>query len=324
VYGADNTADPTASLETRVIARCPDCQTRYRIEVEKIGPNGSRIRCSQCGGVFRVEPEAAPGQATQTLLVAEPDADLAKRVAGYLRCWQIGTTVVHDGGQALLFLHREKPGAVIVGARLPGLRGAEFAEIVRRTAELAEVKLIRVVSDDEAADWHFEADHALGSADLPDGLAPILERLGIGTRPATRGPEPGPRVAAPAPSVFETSAALPSQAETVAVEPAPARPAAPAAAPQARGRPRRSRPPLSDDPEIAAAERLARIIVSDIILYNDDKFAKAVRDENAATALEAELGEAGQLFERRIPEEVRAQRPFLVEELERRAKALRG
>ena len=175
MYGADNTADPTASLETRVIARCPDCQTRYRIEVEKIGPNGSRIRCSQCGGVFRVEPEAAPGQATQTLLVAEPDADLAKRVAGYLRRWQIGTTVVHDGGQALLFLHREKPCAVIVGARLPGLRGAEFAEIVRRTAELAEVKLIRVVSDDEAADWHFEADHALGSADLPDGLAPILE-----------------------------------------------------------------------------------------------------------------------------------------------------
>ena len=53
-------------------------------------------------------------------------------------------------------------------------------------------------------------------------------------------------------------------------------------------------------------------------------FAKAVRDENAATALEAELGEAEQLFERRIPEEVRTQRPFLVEQLERGAKALRG
>ncbi len=132
-----------------MIARCPECQTRYRIEAEKIGPNGARIRCSQCNAVFRVEPEAAPGEATQTLLVAEPDADVAKMVAGYLRRWQIATTVVHDGGQALLFLHREKPGAVIVGAGLAGLSGAEFAEIVRHTAEFAAVKLIRVVSDDE-------------------------------------------------------------------------------------------------------------------------------------------------------------------------------
>ena len=295
-----------------MIARCPECQTRYRIEAEKIGPNGARIRCSQCSAVFRVEPEAAPGEATQTLLLAEPDADVAKMVAGYLRRWQIDTTVVHDGAQALLFLHREKPGAAIVGARLPGLRGAELVEIVRCTAELAEVKLIRVVSGDEAAGSHFEADHALESGDLPDGLAPILERLGLGTRPATRAPGRGPRVAAaaPAPSVVETPEDPPSQVETA---PAP---------PRSKGR--RRRPPLSDDPEIAAAERLARIIVSDIILYNDEKFAKAVRDGNAATALEPELKEAGQLFEQRIPEEVRAKCPFLVEELERRAEAQRG
>ena len=307
-----------------MIARCPECQTRYRIEAEKIGPNGARIRCSQCSAVFRVEPEAAPGEATQTLLVAEPDADVAKMVAGYLRRWQIRTTVVHDGGQALLFLHREKPGAVIVGARLPGLCGAELAEIVRCTAELAEVKLIRVVSGDEAAVSHFEADHALESGDLPDGLAPILERLGLGTRPETRAPGPRPPVVAapaPAPSVVETPAAPPSQVKTDA---APAQPAATDAAPQPKGRTRRRRPPLSDDPEIAAAERLARIIVSDIILYSDDKFAKAVRDGNVATALAADLEEAGQLFEQRIPEEVRAKRPFLVEELERRAEAQRG
>ncbi len=306
-----------------MIARCPECQTRYRIEAEKIGPNGARIRCSQCSAVFRVEPEAAAGEATQTLLVAEPDADVAKMVAGYLRRWQIRTTVVHDGGQALLFLYREKPGAVIVGARLPGLCGAELAEIVRCTAELAEVKLIRVVSGDEAAVSHFEADHALESGDLPDGLAPILERLGLGTRPETRAPGPRPPVAAPAPapSVVETPAAPPSQVETDA---APAQPEAPAAAAQPKGRTRRRRPPLSDDPEIAAAERLARIIVSDIILYSDDKFAKAVRDGNVATALAADLEEAGQLFEQRIPEEVREKRPFLVEELERRAEAQRG
>jgi predicted Zn finger-like uncharacterized protein len=296
-----------------VIARCPECQTRYRIADDKVGPNGARIRCSQCSAVFRVEPESDPGAGEARILVAEPDADLAKMIAGYLRRWKVETTVVHDGGQALLFMHREKPTAAIVGARLAGLRGAELAEIVRRTAELQHIKLIRVVPDDETAASHFEADHMLEPADLPDGLAPILERLGLGTRPPTRGPDPKQRIAEP-PVPTPTPTDVPPVVET----PAAAQPEEPKAVR------RRSRPPLSDDPEIAAAERLARIIVSDIILYNDEKFEEGVLGGNVAMVLEAELEEAGQLFVQRIPEAVRAKRPFLVEELERRAEAKRG
>ncbi len=117
-------------------------------------------------------------------------------------------------------------------------------------------------------------------------------------------PEPTP--AAVAPAVEPTLDAF---------EPPPA---------QAPARKRRIRPPLSADPAVAAAERLARIIVSDIILYNDEKFAAGVRDENVVSVLTPELEEAGALFQQRIPEEIRAQRPFLVEELERRAEAKRS
>lgn len=310
-----------------MIARCPECQTRYRIAPDKVGPNGARIRCSQCSAVFRVEPDAPQGEGTVTMLVAEPDADLAKMVSGYLRRWQIATTVVHDGAQALLFLHREKPTAAIVGAGLPGLRGAEVAELVRRTAELSHLKLVRVVTEGETAASHFEADHTLEPADLPDGLAPILERLGLGTRPPTRGhadaapPEPLQRPTPPAPCAVPPVA---RQAEPAAPPESVPVPQVPQADAPPAPRKRRSRPPLSDDPEIAAAERLARIIVSDIILYNDEKFSEGVRDGNVAMVLEAELEEAGQLFQQRIPDEVRARRPFLVEELERRAEAQRS
>ena len=86
-----------------MIARCPQCQTRYRIAREKIGPSGARIRCSSCTTVFRVQappepaipaPEApvempAPAPAPPPpplgrVLLAEPDAVAAKAVADLL------------------------------------------------------------------------------------------------------------------------------------------------------------------------------------------------------------------------------------------------
>jgi predicted Zn finger-like uncharacterized protein len=44
-----------------MIAACPKCQTRYRVEPERVGPDGARLRCSQCSAVFRVRaPSEAP------------------------------------------------------------------------------------------------------------------------------------------------------------------------------------------------------------------------------------------------------------------------
>jgi hypothetical protein len=80
-----------------------------------------------------------------------------------------------------------------------------------------------------------------------------------------------------------------------------------------------SRPVPSSDPEIAAAERLARIAVSDVILYNEAKFAAAAQSGNVAKALASELEEARQHFNSRVSPVLRQKRDFLNEELERRA-----
>ena len=68
-----------------------------------------------------------------------------------------------------------------------------------------------------------------------------------------------------------------------------------------------------------SAERLARIVISDIILYNEEKFANGAVAGNVAEALGPELGEARAMFDERVSDELRQQRDFLVEELERRA-----
>ena len=99
--------------------------------------------------------------------------------------------------------------------------------------------------------------------------------------------------------------------------PAPAvQPPAPVAAvPE----PAASDPAIAD--EIAKAERLARIIVSDVVLYNEAKFTAALRSGHVARAMDADLEEGRALFRQRIDARVREMRDFLAEELLRVARS---
>jgi hypothetical protein len=72
--------------------------------------------------------------------------------------------------------------------------------------------------------------------------------------------------------------------------------------------------------ERAKAERLARIIVSDIILYNEDKFAAALQRDSVVEMMSPDLEEGRDLFRNRIDERVRQERDHLVEELLRMAR----
>ncbi len=289
-----------------MIARCPQCESRYRVAPEKVGPQGARLRCTKCRNVFRVEPSqtgdvasAKPSTATSRplsrALVAEADGQAAKRIVEFLSRWQIPADVVADGAEALLRVHRQRPELIVLGGHLPAVAAPVVTEIIRRTAELKSVRVIRIAPIDEPAGApEFDADYTLEPGDLPNGLGDLLERLGVGQRPAAPAPEPTP-VAKPMPVATPT--------------PPPAPTPAPAAAPV--------------DSELAGAERLTRIIVSDIILYDDAKFQRAVKEGNVLEAFENELTEAKALFHQRVPEKVRSKRDFLSEELQARAEKRR-
>jgi hypothetical protein len=96
--------------------------------------------------------------------------------------------------------------------------------------------------------------------------------------------------------------------------PAPRPAAAPAPAPTA--------PDPGDElaDERAKAERLARIVASDIVLYQPDKFAAAIQNGNVAQTMDHEIEEARALFRDRIDERVREERDYIVEELVRVAR----
>jgi CheY-like chemotaxis protein len=103
---------------------------------------------------------------------------------------------------------------------------------------------------------------------------------------------------------------------------------APTPAPRPLTQPAPAKPAAASDPlsaERAKAERLARIIVSDIVLYNPEKFAAAARSGgDVAAAMRDELEEGRALFRERIDAQVRGERDHLAEELNRAAKARSG
>jgi len=253
----------------------------------------------------------------QLVLVAIPDAELAKQTTSLLEEHGLRTSIVHDGVEAMLEVQRQLPRLVLLSASLPKMYGFQICEVMKRNESLRSITVVLAGSIHHTDRYRREpnelygADAYLEDPDLPGGLIPILERLGIPTtRVAIPSPEPTPPQPSPSPSQA-------SPAPTALPEPTPQIPPASAAPPE---------PPAvqQDDglaEERAKAERLARIIVSDIILYNDEKFADAIRRGSVLEKMGPDLEEGRDLFRSRIDERVCQERDYLVEELLRVARA---
>lgn len=337
-----------------MIAACPRCAARYRIEREKLRAEGVKLRCSRCQAVFRVrppdevaepaaapaavppraqapeppepparsgaprpEPAAPPAEAAGDLvLVALPDAELAKATEEALRSWGLRTASVGDGVEAILEIQRQLPRVALLSAALPRMYGFQICELVKRNESLCSIGVVLIGSIHHpdryrrAPNELYGADAYVEEPDLPDALRPALERLGLVVRRSARGAQRAP---GPARAAVPTAGDAPTAARAVPVRP-PA-PAAAAAAPE---------PAAADDglaDQRAKAERLARIIVSDIVLYNEEKFAAAVRAGKVLETLGPDLDEGRALFRERIDARVRAERDHLADELQRVARA---
>jgi CheY-like chemotaxis protein len=262
------------------------------------------------------------------VLVAMPDAALAKQTASTLVERGLQTAIVHDGVEAMLEVQRQIPRVVVLSASLPKMYGFQICEVMKRNESLRSIPVVLAGSIHHTDRYRREpnelygADAYLEDPDLPGGLIPILEKVGLLTAPVTTPPaeakpEPPP-AAAPASPVEPVSTPAPSPVAQAEAGPSPVAPAQPAATSVSP-----SEPPPADDglaEERAKAARLARIIVSDIVLYNEDKFAEAVRQGTVAAVMEPDLQEGRGLFHERTDERVRGEKDYLAEELLRVAR----
>ena len=143
-------------------------------------------------------------------------------------------------------------------------------------------------SDPSAAP--FGPDARVERAQLPAALRSLVDDLGLGAQSAPVAATPPRPLAAPPAAPAPAVTVPPTAAESDA------------------------------DPGTAEAERLARVIVADIVLYNEAKFDTAVASGNPAEALAVEISEGRAHFEQRIDAAVRAKKDFLAEEIQRVAR----
>jgi predicted Zn finger-like uncharacterized protein len=324
-----------------MIAACPRCSTRFRIGAERLRDEGVRLRCSQCQAVFRVYPPHAdaprrrddpvvdaeltppprPLERERMVLIADPDAARGKASAAELSRLGLLPLLVHDGVEALLMLQRNLPGRVLIDVDTPRLSGPELCEVVKRNESLTSIRVVitgtveSLVSVGPLRAAGLGPDATLERADLPEGLAEAL-RLGSPTGTVADSP-PSPSIdQKPEPEVQQQ----PAERLEPVVHPATAKPE-PASPPAVR-------PPVAPtpvsvdvDPELARAERLARIVVSDIILYNTERFERAAKEGDVLEALANELEEGRALFRQRVPASLCVTRDFLGDEIQRVARA---
>mgnify|MGYP000268300810 FL=1 len=57
-----------------MIVKCSNCDTKYNLPEDKIAPGGSKVKCSKCGHMFKVEPPKAEEEEVETLLEEEAPA----------------------------------------------------------------------------------------------------------------------------------------------------------------------------------------------------------------------------------------------------------
>ena len=58
------------------------------------------------------------------------------------------------------------------------------------------------------------------------------------------------------------------------------------------------------------AKRLARLIVADIILYNQDKIAEGIKTDSLFTLLEKDIAEGRKYYDRQVDPAVAKERPY--------------
>jgi predicted Zn finger-like uncharacterized protein len=299
-----------------MIAACPTCGARYRIEAAKLPAEGARLRCARCQSVFRVQlpaaaaPRTAPPQraapeapaaAAETppqtgnrdperlVLLAHPEPEEGKQLAETLASWGLDVVLAHDGVEAILGVQRALPHAVVLDAALPKMFGFQVCELMKRNESLRGIHVVLLGAIHERNRYRrapgelYGADAYAERQDLPDALGPILKGFGVSI---------GSGVATPAGRIRDAEG-QPVQSQGAATPSGPDR---------------ESRSPVVPDPaadpelgaEIEKAERLARIIVSDIALYNAEKFEAAVRSGDVLTAMAAELQEGRELLGQRV------------------------
>lgn len=302
---------PEGRRETRII-RCPSCQRYYRMTAGAPLP-GTRLRCTKCGEIFALDAAGATPPATAAAPAAAPAPGPAPAAAAGR-----GRVLVATDGQEFQALIGEvleaegfelsrtssgeatwaaigswRPHVALLDVALPGVPAFEICDRVRANAALGQTGLILIASVFQQTRYKraptslYGADDYIEKHHIRDRLPGKVARL----------------LPAAAPSPSAATAPVAEVARTPAVAP-------PHGFIGDREKETLIREELygSRGPQHQGLERLrenlrryARIIVSDIALYNQELVERGIREGTFTQLLGSELDEGRRLYLTRVP-----------------------
>ena len=336
-----------------MIVSCNQCGVKLKVDETKIKVEGSKLKCPKCQNVFTVfRPEeapappqptpvapaappprpaapappppprpAAPAPAPQappappappvekwalnkgTIVVAHSGELLLRLMEGLLVNAGFKVITASDGVHAMIEIEKNRPFMAVLDVALPSVYGFEICDRLKNSEESKDVKVILIASIYDKTKYKREPTSLYGADDyiekhhIEDFLVKKAERLSGRAGLDTGVREEVNYVPPPKEDI--------SKRETIAVE-------------MRKDEIKQFVPPSAVDPkQVEAARRFARIILSDIALYNQNAVEEGIKGGNFEAALSAELKEGRDLYNSRVPEEVRKSMDYFADETEK-------
>ena len=287
-----------------MIVGCPSCRRQFRLDQARVRP-GSKLRCARCSHTFPLSgavgqssrpdpaleggPPAAPragprsagrlpgtpirpvgGDAPLVLLADanRPVRSLLRPILAELGC---RVETADDGTAAFKAVVARQPVAIVASLHLGGLSGVAICEGVKGSPHLKQIK-VALVGSDLSSDL-FTRDTALAyGADLflEEGMSEESLRASL---------------AAMLPHAPDSSSGMDEPSLDVTLDDLDSE--------EGSGR---GGGPVADQ-----IRRLARLMLSDLKLYNPDRFAQAVQSGQVLEIFKAELARGRDLVDQRFP-----------------------
>lgn len=281
-----------------MIINCPSCKTAFNISDEKIPLGGAKVRCFRCKEVFhfKVKPEssAKPERSGKPLvLVANESKAFCQTVSDLLEENGISVDSAHDGEVALEKIRGQRPDIAIIDVALPKVFGFEVCETVKNDPLLKEVQIILLAAIYDKTRYKRNPGSLYGADDY-------IEKHHIHDRLLDKiwGMVPSKGNSADAGSLEPHHSIVPPETEKDI-----------------------SNSAEEDFKEVVGedhlkAARLARIIISDIALYNESLVIEGIKNNNLSDILKDEIEEGRKLFMQRVSKDIWDKKDYLQESLD--------
>lgn len=279
-----------------MIVKCPSCDARFRLDREKLAGKRVTLRCARCRTPFVVETpheKASAGRNKTHIMIAHSDKELCATIRNIVEDAGFASILGHNGDETLVAMDAARPQVAIVDVALQGLYAFEVVEKVRQRPGLENVKIILLSSVYNKAAYKRSPNSLYGADDyiekhhIPDDLVLKINKLLVGAAPA-----PGPAKMGEAEEAGKELPSTEQASQSVdfihnvneKIQSAEEREVS-----------------AVEAPERERAERLARIIVSDISLYYQERIDEGILEGNWSELLATEIKEARKLFRERFP-----------------------